>query len=524
MSLVRIARKNLWREWLAVSLRSASDFGFRIVVVLVALGGVVHAGEDGVALELTYSKAIQMALAKNFDIQIEKFNPVIARAETVSEEGRFDPRVEVEYSYEESRRDLTSLDPTLDSGSPERSGLARFARESGTEGRAGVAGVTPLGTRYDFGASVDRDTDTRSAIDQRYNTFVGGTITQPLLRGFGPDVNLAQIRIARADQAISAWALRDRIIDVVTDTALIYNDLFFQIQNLAVQIRSRDLAERTLRDNERRAEIGVMSPLDVVQAQADVAAREERVLVAERAVADNQNFLKQLVTDEIADVLRTPVRIAPPPLDRDVAVDLETDLERAFEIRPDYRQALLDLQKRNINVVFNRNQALPRLDLVGSLGLNGIETEVGESVSQLTVPSNLAGSLGAIFSLPIPNREARGQLQVSKLEVARALVGLKQAEQSIFVEADNAAGQIDTTRQRIQTTRAARVFAERTLEAAQARLASGTATTFEVLQFQRDLAEAEVAEMRALTDHQKAIAEYARTVGTTLEANYISLE
>ncbi len=500
------------------------DFRFSIgvAVALVFFSGGLRA--DEVTLDLTYAKAIQMALAKNFDIEIEKFNPQIARAETVSEEGRFDPTLEAGYSYEESRRDLTSLDPTFDSAAPGRSGLARFARESGTEAEAGVSGLTPLGTRYDVGGSINRDTDTRSAIDQRYDTFVGASVTQPLLRGFGTDVNLAQIRIARADQAISAWALRGRIIDVVTRTAQVYNDLFFEIQNLAVQIRSRDLAARTLRDNEKRAEIGVMSPLDVVQARADVAEREERVLVAERAVADNQNFLKQLVTDEIADVLRTPVRIAAPPFERRVRVDLEGDLERAFEIRPDYRQALLDLQKRNISVVFNRNQTLPRLDLVGSLGLNGIETEVGESVSQLSVPSNLAGSIGAVFSLPVPNREARGQLEVSKLEVARALVELKQLEQGIFVEADNAAGQIETTRKRIETTRVARIFAERTLDAAQARLDSGTATTFEVLQFQADLAEAEVSEMRALTDLQKAIAEYAQTVGTTLEANLIELE
>ncbi len=493
-----------------------------IAAALLALGGNVFAKVED--LDLTYSKAIQMALGKNFQIQIEAYNPKIAKARTLSEEGVFDPTLELGYSYEENRRDLTSLDPTFDSAAPGRSGAARFARESGTEARASINGVTPLGTRYDVGANVNRDTDTRSAIDQRYQTFVGGSITQPLLRGFGTDVNLAQIRIARADQAISAWELRQRLIDVVTDTALVYNDLFFAIQNLAVQIRSRDLAARLLGDNEKRAEIGVMSPLDVVQAQSDVARREELVLVAERSVADNQNFLKQLVTDEVADVLDVPVRIAPPPFEREVRVNLEIGLERAFEIRPDYRQALLDLQKRSINVVFNRNQALPRLDLVGSLGLNGIETEIGESVSQLTVPSDLRGSVGVNFSLPIPNREARGQVQVSKLEVARALVSLKQLEQSIFVEADNAAGQIETTRKRIDTTRAARIFAERTLEAGQARLASGTATTFEVLQFQADLATAEVGEMRALTDHQKAIAEYARIVGTTLEAHLISLE
>ena len=101
---------------------------------------------------------------------------------------------------------------------------------------------------------------------------------------------------------------------------------------------------------------------------------------------------------------------------------------------------------------------------------------------------------------------------------------LKQLEQGIFVEVDNAAGQIATTRKLIDASRAARVFAQRTLEAAQVRLTSGTVTTFEVLQFQRDLATAESNEVRALTGYQKAIAAYARTTGTTLEQHRIKLD
>ncbi len=498
----------------------------RPLTLALAFGLIATSGnaKTPATLDLTYRKAIELALGKNFQIKVEEFNPKIAKAEVLRESGTFDPNVEVAYTYEESRRDLRSLDPTFDSADPQNQGQDRFARESGAVGEAGVAGLTPWGMTYDAGASVRRDTDTRSAVDQRYETFVGGTLVQPLLRNFGTDVNLAQIRIARADQAISAWALRQRIIDVVTETAFVYNDLFFSIQNLDVEVRSRELAAQTLRDNQKRAEIGVMSPLDVVQAQSDVAAREERVLVAERAVLDNENFLKQLVTDEIATVIKTRVRIAPPPFDLDVKIDEDADLKRAFELRPDYRQALLDIQKRNINVVFTRNQALPRLDLVGSLGLNGIETSIGESVSQLKVPSNVRASIGGVFAMPVPNREGRGAVEISKLEVARELVALKQLEQSIFVDADNAAGQIDTTRKRIDASRVARVFAQRTLEAAQARLTSGTATTFEVLQFQRDLATAEIAEVLALTDHQKAIAEYARQTGTTIERSSIVLE
>ena len=136
----------------------------------------------------------------------------------------------------------------------------------------------------------------------------------------------------------------------------------------------------------------------------------------------------------------------------------------------------------------------------------------------------MSWTTGLIGSLPVPNRTARGQLEASKLEVAKGLVELKRLEQAILVEADNAAGQIDTTRKRIEATRAALDYSQKTLEAAQARLTSGTTTTFEVLQFQRDLATAEISHIRARADHIRAIAIYARVTGLTLAKNGISIE
>ncbi|MDD5198274.1 MAG: TolC family protein [Terrimicrobiaceae bacterium] len=500
----------------------------RLAATLIAalLGANHFAGATSVTrtLDLTYRTAIERALAKNFQIQVETYNPKIAKAHTLSETGTFDPTVGLSYTYDENRRDLSALNPTFDSGVPGSGGTGRFANTSGAAANATISGLTTWGMNYSFGPTFTRNTNSNSPINESYDTFLGGSITQPLLKNFGTDVNLAQVRIARVDQSITAWGLRQRVIDVVTDVVRVYNDLYFSIQNLEVERRSRDLARQTLHDNERRAEIGVMTDLDIVQAQADVADREGRVLVAERTVADNENFLKQLVTDDATELLFVTVRIAPPPFDLAANVDEPADLKHAFDLRPDYQQALLDIQKRNINVVFNRNQTLPQLDLVASLGLNGLDTSAGGSVSELTTPSNLAATAGAVFSLPVPNRTARGNLEVARLEVARQLVALKQLEQSITVEVDNAAGQIATTRKLIDSTKAGRFFAERTLEAAQARLAAGKATTFEVLQFQRDLATAETNEVLALTGYQKAIANYARVTGTTLERNRLRLE
>lgn len=499
---------------------------------LIAAALACHAGlAQAETLDVSLQKAVQFALAKNFRIKVEEFSPKIAKAREVSSTGKFDPVLEASYTYSHSEQELRTLsnnlvDPVSLPGDEDPS---LFARTTGQEADISVAGLTPTGLTYDIGPSLTiNDNTQRDPQYTSYNTFLGFSVTQPLLKNFGTDVNLASVRVARADQAISQWQLRQQVMDVVTDTITTYTELYFSIENLGVEERSRDLSSQLVNDNEKRAEIGVMSPLDVMQAKADLAAREERVLVAEREVKNNENFLKQLVTDEISGLLDTDVQVSQPALPEVGDINRKKDIARAFELRPDYRQLLLSIQKRQINVVFTRNQTLPQLDLTGSLGLNGIDTNFLSSVQRASGVNgsnrNTAWDIGAIFSLPIPNREAKGDLEVAKLQTLQALVDLKRLEQSIIVEADNAAGEIDTSRKRIEASRVAREFAQMTMDAAQARLASGTSTTFEVLQFQRDFATAQVNELRARADFIIAVARYARLTGSTLERNRIILD
>lgn len=501
---------------------------FLRLLLLVALlpSPEIRAAET---LDLSLQKAIQLALGKNFRIKVDEFNPKIAKARQLSVSGNFDPVAELSYTQSRDDQELRTLNNNLTTATvgPGQPTPDLFARNTGAEVDASISGLTPWGLTYDIGPSLNIDDSNQRDPDYtRYNTFFGVSVTQPILRNFGTDVNLAGLRITRADRAISQWQFRQEIIDVITETISVYSELYFSLGNLGVERRSRELAQQLLTDNQKRSDIGVMAPLDVLQAKSDVAAREERVIVAERAVFDNQNFLKQLVTDEISNILTLGLTIEAPVLPQTSPPDPAKDFARAFELRPDYRQALLDITKRNINVVFTRNQALPRLDLVASFGVNGIDTDLGDSLSRVSGQknNNFSGEVGGVFSMPIPNRTGRGNLEVAKLEVARALVDLKRLEQTVLVEADNAAGQISTTRKRIEATRVAREFAQETLAAAQSRLEAGTTTTFEVLQFQRDLATAEVNELRAQADYIKAMAEYARRTGLTLEKNGIILE
>jgi outer membrane protein TolC len=349
------------------------------------------------------------------------------------------------------------------------------------------------------------------------------SLRQPLLRGFGPAANMAQVRIARNNVLFSEWQLRARITDIITTTNFVYNELQLAHENLRVAERSRDLALQLLHDNMKRAEIGVMSPLDITTARAEAASRKEAVILTQRQVKDNENLLKQLVTNDLERMLSVQVEIEP-PIASAFRANVPAGIQDALDLRPDYRQAVLDLQRRNISLAFAKNQALPRLDLTASLNLLGFDNDLGTSLNRVTHRDETAWTAGAILSVPIPNREGRGSVNAAHLSSAQALVNLQLLEQQIVVDVDNASGQIITSRERIVSTTEASGLAKESLDAGEKRLIAGTGTTFEVLELQRRLAEAEAAELRSRSDYNKAVSEYQRRTGTTLRVHHVIVE
>jgi outer membrane protein TolC len=291
--------------------------------------------------------------------------------------------------------------------------------------------------------------------------------------------------------------------------------LQFAIEQLRVDERSRGLAVQLLKDNQARVDIGVKSPLDVTEARARAAAREEAVILSQRNVLDNENLLKQLVTADMMTMLGTRVEIVPPPEVKFVP-DVPKGVADALALRPDYRQAILELEQQHIRVAFQKNQLLPRIDLTGSLNLLGLDNDFGSSLSRVGSRDRTEWTAGVIFSIPLGNRAARGAYNQAQLEAAKQLFMLQEQEQQIIVDVDNASGQIVTSRQRIVSNVQARVLAKESLAAGEERLRAGTGTTFEVLELQDKLAQAEAAELRARADYNKAMSNYQRQTGTTL--------
>jgi outer membrane protein TolC len=451
-------------------------------------------------LRLTLRKAIQLAIENNLAIKGGEFNPDIAEAQITTELGAFDPSLNI-------------------------SALHSSATASGDEAQtgsysAGIGGTSIYGTQYNIGLT---------GTTERYSHYGSGAqlgLTQPFLRGFGSDVNLASLRIARNNREISQWEFKEGIIDVVTQTVFVYNELYSALRNYDAARHSRDLAQELCKEEEARAEIGVKIELDVITAQAEAATREEAVILAKNNIENNERFLKQLVTSDTKTLLETRVEIEPPPTAVIGNVDVQGGLREALSNRPDYQEALVALRTRHINVVTAHNEVLPRLDLIGSLNLLGLDShDIADSLRFFgnNVREPQSWGVGALFSVPLGNRTAKGRLRAAKLLDAQALITLKQLEQSLIVDVANAAGEIETARKRIDSTQEARRLAQESLSSGEKRHAAGSATTFEVLQLQRSMTEAEAALIRAEADYRKALSEYDRQTGVTLQRNVITV-
>ncbi len=278
-------------------------------------------------------------------------------------------------------------------------------------------------------------------------------------------------------------------------------------------------------ENRKRFKVGSMSEYDVGVAESRAATRDEGILFAQRAVQASEYALKQLITDDkTPGLLAQRIVIEPPPPSPIVVVDAAADFPLALQKRPDYQQAKLGLKRDGINARLQRNQLLPRVDLVGSYGYNGYDTDLRTSRQQVKDEDYHAYSWGVVVSMPLTFTTERGRYRAAKMQERQSATFLEQVEQGIVVSVGNAAGQIETAQKRVQSTRHALELAQATLDAEVKRLRAGTSTTFQVAQQQEIVSGAEVSAARAKADYAKALAEYDRQLGVTLEKLNINIE
>ncbi len=466
-------------------------------------------------IKLTIQEATLLALANNIDVRIERLQPEIAETDIEAEKSVFDPTAKAEVSEGSAKR---------------QSEVAVFLTGSPEPFQISTNVDTSVEKKFSTGATAqlkfENNRLSSNSFVQRFNpAWASGlvlSVTQPLLKDFGRDFNLGRIVIAKNNKSISDYQFRNRVIDIVTSVKQTFWDLVLAIELLDVSEQALRQAQELLEINKAKVEAGQLAPIDVVEAEASVATREEAVILAEDAILDLEDRLKDLLSLDGEAPLEVPDIIpVDRPTDTEMRFSVPKEVKTALAKRPDYLQTKTDLENRIVNLKLAKNQFRPRVDAFASAGVNGLGASYSDNVEELD-GDYYDLRIGIRFEYPLGNRAARSQLTRRRLEREQIELRLTDLEKKIALEVREAVRQVETDFKRIKTTRVARRLAQKKLEAEQAKFEVGISTTKDVLDFQVDLALARSRESRALIDYNKSLIALYQKLGTTLEESGIT--
>jgi outer membrane protein TolC len=491
-----------------------------------AQGVPTSAQPAGSVRRISEAEAVQLALEQNLGIQIERINPRIQDMAVAQARSLWVPTVSSTLSDNSTNNQAISAF----SGGRTRITDSRFTT------LFGVSQLLPTGTNYSVSWNNWRATSTNifNSYDPQLSSTLSLNVTQPLLRNFKIDTARQQLELSRKDRDASDLQLRSTIVATTRNVKNAYWELAYQIASLNAAQQSLDLAKRVLGDNEKRVQIGTMAPIDIVEAQSEVARNEESVIIAQAAIKRAEDQLRALIYDpgspDFWILTIEPSETAPFQAQ---SLNVDEAMRRALANRIDIKQAKNGLEHGDINLRYYRNQSLPDVSAqltYSSAAVGGVQLSPVTSLSALSDPSLHRGiisqrgygsvlgdaftnafptwTLGVTISYPIGASTAETNLARTKLQYSQAETQLKNLELQVATQVRDVGRQVQTNQKRVDTTRAARELAERRLEAAEKKFAAGIETSFFVFQAQRDLSQERINEVRAISDYNKSLVDF----------------
>lgn len=471
-------------------------------------------------LRLSLTDCIEMAFKNNLDVEVARLNPRIEEKDISIARARFDP---VFKAMGEIRKDEVPVNSIFITGTAP----ADFTTHRKTLDTT-ISSLVPTGAtisvQYDTIGSLRTTALGRSkafAINPGFDTFFEAKLIQPLLKGFGIFYNMSPIYIARNDKMKSIYAFRRTLGDVANSTQKAYWDLVKAIEDLKAAHKSLQRAEEFLHRNKLQVEAGLLAPIEIVAAEEEVSSRREAIIVAENALRNKEDNLKQLMN--LLSIEADPVLmdITITPLDTPQffprKISLENSLQAAQEHRPELFENRLTLENAEITVKQKKNELLPKLDLEGGARYSGLGRRWNDSQDSVWSYDFQGEYAKLTLEVPIGLRAERANYDKAKFSRRQAELALRKTEQDILVQVRAAVRQVHTNVELVEATKKTKVLAQKRLEAEERKFVVGRSTSLEVLRAQEELTKAEVLEIKAITDYQSSLGELEASKGTILD-------
>jgi len=501
-------------------------------------GGAPWGGTEANTLRLSVDEALRLAIENNLQVQIQRFDPLIAEEDLDIAWGAYDPTFESEIGYEKTRDPFASQ--------LEANPLVTNKRADGT---GGFVGMLPfLSTEYSAKVSSQRNlTDqTLQSLSPEYRSTTTFMVTQPLLKDLIWNEPWTNVKTSGINYASSIEDFRLALMDIVTSTETSYWELIAAREEMLVAQKSLETARALLRQTQTQYDVGVVSKVEVIQADAGVADREFRLIVAENRYRLRQD---ELIDAVLGEQLRPDTTLAIEPTDRgedyvSYAIDVEEATGVAFENRPELVLANQQIERLELAEKFAKNQRLPRFDVVSTYAYKGLSGKPSPDCDLFGSPcaalpsetwrdswddfyaSNGGNnwSVRGLFSIPIPNTAGRSRYDQSKIELRQAVTQKRRVEQDIIFEIRKAARDLESAINGIQASERGVVAAAEQLRAEEIRLEYGESTPFDVLLREESLVEAESQKIGSLRTYRTSLTELDRRQGTILRNRNIAID
>ena len=467
---------------------------------------------------LTLRDAVEMALRNNLSLEISRYAPLSAEQDIDRGWGTFDWFVHSNPTYTETQQPTASV-------------LSASENKS-LDMDLGLRQITPLGISYDLTSSLRRNSTNLgfATLNPSYSSSLGMEITVPTLRGLGLDGAYSTILIAQNNHSISERQFERTLIATIYDVEKAYWDLVFALEDLKVKQKSLEVAQTLLQNNRERLDAGLVARIEVTRAEADLASREEAIIVADNAAQNAMDALRSLIDPSTIreggrDVPITPVdRPAAPSEPLDEGAALAQGLQQAMAMRPEL--ATVEFQQKNQDLTIENAEdgSLPRFDLLASARYLGLGRHAdNKMLDELFNEETHAWSVGALLEIPLGNWSAEADLLKAELERRRLNLELRRLQDQIIVELRQAVRAVKSSEKRIDAGRKSVAAAQENYEAEEARRRAGDATSFEVLSALEDYTSAQSTELRARIDYTMATLDRQRAGGMLLQERAIVL-
>ncbi len=470
-------------------------------------------------VDITLEDAITRALETNLDIQTARLSPQIQQYALRAAEAAFSPTLSSTYGYNNSTNQSTSQ---LDGG-------AQTSTQRQTYNVSLSKTLPWYGGRLstDFNNSRTETNNAFSTLNPSYRSTVSLNYTQPLLAGFSTDNQRTALETQVIEGQISDIQLTRQIAIITNRIRVAYWGLRAAIEQIEIQRRNLAQAQELLAQNAIRVQLGTLSDLQVIQAEAQVASAEQSLLNAEILWRNQELVLKQLLMSGADDPLLTQTLIPTglPVLVQQV-VDIDAAVAIALEQRADLIQTRQQRQISELDLAVTRNNTRPDLNLTAAYSVLGVGGDRfnrsglgGDAV--LVQPGGYLDGLGSIwdrdaptwsltlnFSYPIGNNGAKANLQRAELQLEQTDLALRNQELAIVTDVTNAGLAVNDNFLLLQAAQRSREVFERAAEVEVTRFNVGASTNYEVALAQDALTSARLAELRAMIDYVVSIAEF----------------